>query len=268
MPILPTYTSQGSGPTLLMLHGLGGGHAVFAPQMAAFAAMGYRAVAWDMPGYGESALIEPYTFTTLAQSCAALIEALVQDNPAHDKGRVILLGHSMGGMVAQEVVAQRPDLVGTLVLCATSAGFATSDEHWRARFIGQRLDPLDAGHTMAALSKSLLPLAVGPAAAPEGLQLAIDCMARLSETTYRHAVHALSSFDRFADLARIAVPTLLVAGEVDKTAPPRLMQKMASAVSGSQYAELPGVGHIPQLEAPQAFNAAVQDFLAAGTTGR
>ena len=244
-----------------MLHGLGGGHAVFAPQMGTYAALGYRAVAWDMPGYGQSALVQPYTFTTLAQSCIALIEALVQDNRAHDNGRVILLGHSMGGMVAQEVVAQRPDVVGALILCATSAGFATSDENWRARFIGDRLDPLDAGTTMDALSKSLLPLAVGPAAAPEGLQLAIDCMSRLSEATYRHAVHALSSFDRFAHLARIAVPTLLVAGEVDKTAPPRLMKKMANAVSGSHYVELPGVGHIPQLEAPQAFNAAVRGFL-------
>ena len=261
MPTLPTFTSLGSGPTLLMLHGLGGGHAVFAPQMEAFAAMGYRAVAWDMPGYGQSEWVDPYTFTRLALSCITLIEVLVEENASHDNGHVVLLGHSMGGMVAQEVVAQRPDLVGRLILCATSAGFATSDDAWRARFIAQRLESLDAGNTMGELARDLLPLAVGPAAAPEGLQLAIDCMARLSDTTYRHAVHALSSFDRFADLAHIQVPSLLVAGEVDKTAPPRLMKKMAQAIQGSQYVELPGVGHIPQLEAPQAFNAAVRGFL-------
>jgi 3-oxoadipate enol-lactonase len=54
-----------------MLHGIGGGHLAFAPQVETLASLGYRAVAWDMPGYGRSAPIEPYTFKGLAQSCIA-----------------------------------------------------------------------------------------------------------------------------------------------------------------------------------------------------
>lgn len=256
MPILPTFTSLGSGPTILMLHGVGGGHRVFAPQVETLALAGYRAVAWDMPGYGHSAPIDPYNFKGLAHSCITLIEAL------EPGGSVILLGHSMGGMVAQEVVARRPDLVNTLVLCATSAGFGATDEAWSTRFIAQRLDPLDAGQSMAQLAQSLLPQVVGPAALPEGLQLAMHCMAQISPVTYRHAVQALPFFDRAADLARIHVPTLLLAGALDQTAPPRLMQRMGAAIGGSTYTELPGVGHLPQLEAPEAFDAAVLDFLA------
>ncbi|MDP2406795.1 MAG: alpha/beta hydrolase, partial [Hydrogenophaga sp.] len=99
---LPQFTTLGSGPTVLMLHGIGGGHLAFAPQVETLAQAGYRAVAWDMPGYGRSAPIEPYTFKALAQSCIDLIDALRCEN-------VILLGHSMGGMVAQEVIARRPD---------------------------------------------------------------------------------------------------------------------------------------------------------------
>ncbi|MEY2954383.1 MAG: hypothetical protein RLZZ401_2470, partial [Pseudomonadota bacterium] len=120
MSALPTFTTLGAGPTVLMLHGIGGGHRAFAPQVETFAAAGYRAVAWDMPGYGHSAPIEPYTFKGLAESCIRLIENLRN----HRDGQgIILLGHSMGGMVAQEVVARRPDLVSRLILSGTSPAF-------------------------------------------------------------------------------------------------------------------------------------------------
>jgi 3-oxoadipate enol-lactonase len=110
---IPTFTALGGGPTVLMLHGIGGGHLAFAPQVETLAGAGYRAIAWDMPGYGHSAPIEPYTFKGLAEACIRLIESL-------DCADVALVGHSMGGMVAQEVMVRRPDLVRRLVLSGTS----------------------------------------------------------------------------------------------------------------------------------------------------
>ncbi len=77
MTTIPTFTTLGCGPTILMLHGIGGGHLAFAPQVETYASAGYRAVAWDMPGYGHSAPIEPYTFKGLAEACIRLIEALM-----------------------------------------------------------------------------------------------------------------------------------------------------------------------------------------------
>ena len=74
MNSLPTFTTLGHGPTVLMLHGIGGGYRAFAPQVETLAQAGYRAVAWDMPGYGHSAPIEPYTFKGLAESCIGLID--------------------------------------------------------------------------------------------------------------------------------------------------------------------------------------------------
>ncbi len=258
---LPAFTTLGAGPTVLMLHGIDGGHLVFSPQVETLASSGYRAVAWDMPGYGYSAPIEPYTFKGLAQSCIKLIEALLQ---ADDKKRpgVILLGHSMGGMVAQEVVARRPELVNKLVLCGTSPSFGKPEGDWQRQFIEQRTAPLDAGKSMADLAEVLVPQMVGPGSLPEGVRLATHCMAQVPASTYRRALEALVTFDRRANLAQIAVPTLLVAGEHDRNAPPAVMKKMAQTISNSAYIEMRGVGHLQNLEAPDDFDGLLLNFLA------
>lgn len=261
MTAIPHFMSLGDGPTVVMLHGVGGGHLAFAPQVERFASVGYRAVSWDMPGYGSSAPIEPYTFKGLAESAIALIEALA--GPGREgTPPVILIGHSMGGMVAQEVVARRPGLVKRLVLCGTSPAFGKPDGDWQRAFVASRTAPLDAGQSMADLAATLVPQMTGPDALPEGLRLAEHCMGRVPAATYRRAVECLVSFDRRANLPAIRVPTLLVAGEHDRNAPPDVMRRMADRITGAEFVQLPGVGHLMNLEAPDAFDAAVLDFLA------
>lgn len=251
---LPAFTTLGSGPTVLMLHGIGGGHLAFAPQVETLASSGYRAVAWDMPGYGHSAPIEPYTFKGLAQSCIHLIEAL-------QCGDVTLVGHSMGGMVAQEVMARRPELVNKLVLCGTSPSFGKPDGEWQRDFIAQRTAPLDAGQSMAELAELLVPQMIGPGSLPEGVRLATVCMSRVPAATYRRALEALVTFDRRAELTRIGVPTLVVAGEHDRNAPPSVVKKMAASIPNATYIEMRGVGHLQNLEAPDDFDGLLLNFL-------
>ena len=251
----PTFTVLGGGPTVLMLHGIGGGHLAFAPQVETLASSGYRAVAWDMPGYGHSAPIEPYTFKGLAQSCIALIETL-------NCGDVVLLGHSMGGMVAQEVMARRPELVSKLILCGTSPSFGKPDGDWQREFVAQRTAPLDAGQSMAELAETLVPQMVGPGSLPEGVRLATHCMGQVPASTYRRALEALVTFDRRANLPLIRVPTLVVAGEHDRNAPPAMVKKMADAIPGANYIEMRGIGHLQNLEAPEEFDGLVLNFLA------
>jgi 3-oxoadipate enol-lactonase len=269
---IPAFTVLGSGPTVVMLHGIGGGHLAFAPQVETLASSGYRAVAWDMPGYGRSAPIEPYTFKGLAQSCITLIEALLagdeqdgSEHPSSDGAQrrgIILLGHSMGGMVAQEVVARRPELVQRLILCGTSPSFGKPDGDWQREFIAQRTAPLDAGKSMAELAQVLVPQMVGPASLPEGVRLATLCMSQIPASTYRRALEALVTFDRRANLPQIQVPTLLVAGQHDRNAPPAVMKKMADAIPRSTYLEMRGVGHLQNLEAPDEFDGLLLNFLA------
>ena len=96
---------------MLMLHDADGGHLTFAPQVETLATAGYRAVAWNMPGYGHSAPVEPYTFKALSQSAVALVDAL-------QSGPVTLVGHGMGAMVALELAVRHPALVHRLGLVA------------------------------------------------------------------------------------------------------------------------------------------------------
>jgi 3-oxoadipate enol-lactonase len=259
MTMLPAFRMLGSGPTILMLHGIGGGSQAFAPQLESFSSQGFRAVAWDMPGYGNSAPIEPYTFKGLANSAAKLIETL---DPSGGHAPVILLGHSMGGMVAQELIVRRPGLVRALILSGTTAAFGTADGAWQRRFMAQRTAPLEAGGSMADVAAALLPGMLGPSALPEGARLAQQVMSTVHAATYRAALAALPTFDRQAALAHIRVPTLLIAGAQDHHASPQLMQAMAKQIAGAEYVELSGVGHLANLEAPELFDAAVLSFLA------
>jgi pimeloyl-ACP methyl ester carboxylesterase len=252
---VPAFTERGTGRTaVVMLHGVGGGKEAFAAQLQPIADAGYRAVAWDMPGYGDSPAITPYDMAGLARALVALLDALHAD-------RAVLLGHSMGAMVALEAVARTPARVAGLVLSAGSPAFGKPDGAWQQVFLGDRLGPLDQGKTMADVAQRLVPSMIGEGWSPEGVALATATMSRVSPATYRAALHALMGFDRRESLAGIRVPTLAIAGACDSAAPPAVMEKMAARIPGARYVVLAGAGHLANMEQPQVFNAAVLAFL-------
>jgi len=252
---IPASTERGAGGTaVLMLHGVGGGKGAWTGQVEAFAAAGYRAVAWDAPGYGETPAIEPYDMAGLARALEALLDSLAAP-------RVVLLGHSMGGMLAQEAMTAFPRKIAGLVLSATSPAFGRPDGAWQQDFLRQRLGPLDAGRTMADLAPGLVGGMIGPDADPAGARLATEVMARVPADTYRKALRAIVGFDRRSALPAIAVPVLALAGERDATAPPAVMEKMAQKIPGAEYVLLPGCGHLANLECPRAFEDAVLAWL-------
>lgn len=257
MAVLPHFTALGSGPTVLMLHDADGGHVTFAPQVETLASAGYRAVAWDMPGYGHSAPVEPYTFKSLAQSCLALIDALKAE-------RVVLVGHGMGAMVALEAAVRRPSAVQRLVLCA---GGPALDAQAQADWATLRLQALralqDGGGSMEQLAQTLVPRYIGTGALPEGVRLAVHALSQVYMGSYRRALEALATFDRRApELVRLHVPALLISGEGDRCTPPDALQALAQVLPDARHVSLPHVGHWPQLEDPEGFDGALLDFLA------
>ena len=94
------------------------------------------------------------------------------------------------------------------------------------------------------------------------MRLATVCMSQVPQATYRRALEALVTFDRRANLPLIRVPTLVVAGEYDRNAPPAVMKKMAGRIADSTFIEMKGVGHLQNLESPDDFDGLVLNFLA------
>ncbi len=238
---------------VVFLHGIGGGSRMFRAQLDHFGA-NYRAIAWDMPGYGGSTPLPLVTIDALAAALGGFIDELGLDRP-------VLVGHSMGGMLVQRLLAKAPHKTRAVVLAQTSAAFGSRDPAWQAEFLSARLGPLDAGYGMAALAEAMVADLVGPGADPAGIALARDCIAHTPDSTYRDSVLALRGFDCRAALAQIAVPALVLSGTLDKSAPAPGMERMAARIPSAQYIALEGVGHLAHLEQPQAFNAALGRFL-------
>lgn len=239
---------------LVFLHGVGGGHHVWDRQLPYFAARGYPSHAWDQPGYGESPMVAPYDLEQVSAALTRLIESL-------SDGPVVLVGHSMGGLVAQETYARQPHLVKALALCFTSAAFGRGGSEFATQFIAARIGPLDEGMTMAEIAAKLMPTMRGAKSDPTGLALAGRIMSGIPPETYRKAVAMLTTFDRRALLPHIKVPTVLIAGSDDRTAPASVMERMAQKIPGAQYVLLEGCGHLGPMDQPDEFNAALEAFL-------
>jgi 3-oxoadipate enol-lactonase len=240
-------------PPLVFLHGIGGAARAWRGQLDFFEDR-YRTIAWDMPGYGGSAPL-------LAVSIAALADALEDFLLRIGATKPILVGHSIGGMVVQQLLVKNPRIARAVVLAQTSPAFGKPDGDWQKSFIGARLRPLDRGETLAALAPSLVKELVGDDPDSRGMELARDCMASVPEATYRATLLALMGFDLRGALKAIGIPTLVLSGSKDNNAPAPMMAKMATYIPSSKYVELEGVGHLANLERPGAFNAALDDFL-------
>jgi len=242
-------------PPLVFLHGIGGAARAWRGQLDAFSDR-YRTIAWDMPGYGGSVPLSTVSIAALADALRDFLQQTGATKP-------ILVGHSIGGMIVQQLLAKNPDIARAVVLAQTSPAFGKPDGDWQKSFIAARLGPLDRGETLVALAPSLVGELVGDDPDASGMDLARDCMASVPEATYRATMLALMGFDLRSALKNIAVPTLVLSGSKDNNAPVPMMAKMATFVPSAKYVELEGAGHLANLERPGAFNAALDQFLKA-----
>jgi 3-oxoadipate enol-lactonase len=194
-------------------------------------------------------------------SIATLADALRDFLAALHLERPVLVGHSIGGMIVQRFIADRPDAARAVVLAQTSPAFGRPDGDWQRKFIEDRLGPLDRGETMTMLAPKLVADLVGDAPDAAGVALATISMAATDPASYRSMMLALVGFDLKDALARIAVPTLVLSGSKDGNAPASMMRRMADAIPGAHYVDLDGCGHLANLERPADFDAALRGFL-------
>lgn len=255
-----SYEAAGdpASPPLVFLHGIGGAARGWRGQLVFFKDR-YRAIAWDMPGYGGSAPLPAVSIATLADALQDFLQQIGAAKP-------ILVGHSIGGMIVQQFLVQHPGVARAVVLAQTSPAFGNAAGDWQKNFIDARFGPLDRGETMRTLAPSLVRDIVGDDPDPAGLELARDCMASVPEATYRATMLSMLGFDLRAALKDIPVPTLVLSGSRDKNAPAPTMAKMASTIPAAEYVEIEGAGHLVNLERPKTFNAALDQFLSAHVT--
>jgi 3-oxoadipate enol-lactonase len=240
--------------SVVLLHGIGGAASVWQGQLARLAAAGFAAVAPNLPGYGGRASVARLDFEGLAADVEGAIAA-------HRLTRPVLVGHSLGGMIAQTLLRRCPAGYSAALLACTSPAFGNPEGALQRRFIAERLRPLDAGTTMAALAPGLVDALIGPEADPSGRAQAIAVMSAVPPDTYRAALRCLVTFDERVNLAHIRVPVLCLACERDGVAPAAMMARMAAKIPGARFLLLARLGHLPNLEAPEAFDAAMLDFI-------
>jgi len=246
---------------VVFLHGIGGGAKCFAPQMASFARAGYQPVALDLIGYGRREPVEALSFEALAEDVEFAISESGLEQP-------VLVGHSMGGMVVQTLLRRQRGDYRAAVLSCTSPAFGNPAGDFQKKFVADRLAPLDAGKSMADAAPGAADNVMAPNADPAGRALFIEQYAAVPEATYRAAVKCLVTFDERANLPNLKVPVLCLAAELDRNAPPPVLEKMAGKIPGAYYLCLSGLGHMPNLEAPAAFDGAIFNFLAHALGGK
>ncbi len=245
------YERVGEGPPLVLVHGAAEDGRIWRPQLAHLADE-FTVIAWDEPGAGRSSDVPAdFDLASYAHCLAALIEALAL-GPAH------VAGLSWGGTVVQELYRHHRELVRTLVLVDTYAGWkgSLSEDELRARVAGARqmlatprdeFDPTFSG------------LFVGDPPA-EFVPLLNEIAADVRPETLRTQLSVMAEADQRDLLPRIAVPTLLIWGELDVRSPLTVAHQFEQAIPDAKLVVVPGCGHVSNLERPDEVNHAVREF--------
>lgn len=246
----------GAETPLLLLHGLGGSRLSWEPQLAALSSA-RRVLAWELPGYGDSAPLDgPLTFEALADAVVAFAAE------AADASRFHLAGISFGGMIAQHTAIRHPSHVASLTLLASSPCFGlhgTSPDAWRAA----RLAPLDAGQEPADFAERVLSGIAGPFISEDAFAGQVAAMARVPGSALREAVDCVIAHDTRALLPTVDAPTLCLVGALDEETPPAYSELLVGLVPGARLVVVDGAGHLLNVEAADRVNALIAEHVVA-----
>ncbi len=245
----------GAGVPVVLLHGFPHDRTLWAGQLAAPAA-GFRYLAPDLPGFGESDRLPMPSVAQWADGVVALLDALAID-------RAVVGGLSMGGYLTLALWRAHPDRVRALVLADTRAGADSAEG--RAKRL--EMQALARSEGAAAVAVRMAPGMVGRTTRrtrPAVVATLDSMMRRASGDALTDALQLLMDRpDSGATLATIAVPTLIVCGREDILTPPEESRAMHAAIAGSRLALIDEAGHASCIEAPARFNGLLSEFLGA-----
>ena len=254
MTTLLAHDERGSGPAIVLIHGHPFSRRMWGGQLDALSDR-FRVVAPDLPGYGESPPRgETITPRGLAAAVVELMDALGVE-------RATVIGLSLGGLVAMELGLGFPDRVDGLVLTATTAAPLTPEEAEMRRSTAERLErngmldhALEMAGRLFGTAARREPALVLPILETMLTTSAAGAAAALRGRAERPPYHEL--------LPALRAPSLVLAGDADFFSTAEITAQLVAALPEPEVVILPGIGHMPNLEAPEAFNGAVRTFAA------
>jgi pimeloyl-ACP methyl ester carboxylesterase len=240
-------------PALVLLHGIGSGSGSWVHQLDAFASR-FRVVAWDAPGYGESAPLDEH-----APSAADYARALEAFLDALQIGRCLLVAQSLGALMATALAARSPERLDGLVLISPANGYGRATPAERAEKLQARLDAMERLGP-AGLADARAGNLLSTHASPEALALVRENMARLDPAGHAQAAHMLAGGSLVDDAARYKGPTLVLCGTADKVTPLAACETVAMAFADHTFVAVPGPGHASYVESPVLVNELIGQF--------
>lgn len=247
--------SGGDGMPVLFVHAFPLGAQMWEPQVEALQDR-FRTITVDLQGFGDSGAPDDrtsYSMDTFAAQAKAVVDQLALN-------QVVLVGLSMGGYAALAFMRNYPGSATALVLADTRAE-ADSDEARAKRTKQQeRIEAGDRDGVIETLVKGLL--AEGTLSGKPDVVARVKRLMDNPPAGFIGALEAMKTRpDSTADLARIGIPTLVITGENDSITPRESAVKLQDYIGGARLVIVPDAGHLSNLEAPEAFNGALLEFL-------
>ena len=238
-------------PTVVFLHAFPLNAQMWDAQMKAVGEAGFPLLALDFPGFGAAPSNGQRTVQEFAQFIS---DALERERVTS----AVLVGLSMGGYVALRILERHAALVRGLVLADTKASPDAPDARTKRLKMAARVESEGTGFLQAELIPNLLSKTVSPEVLERTQQFAGDA----AQHAVYNALAALASRpDSRLMLEDIVIPTLVLVGEDDSVTPISDAEAMAGAIPNARLEVIRGAGHLSNLEQPEAFNAALLEFL-------
>jgi 3-oxoadipate enol-lactonase len=236
-------------PALLLLHGLGADHQMWRPQIARYPSEGFFAIAPDMRGHGSSSVPDSFALGDCARDMAELLGAL-------GVARATIAGVSMGGLIAQQMACDYPELMDRLVVADSFSGTSTALERFNGWLASVLLTLLPSSLQTKLLVSTYTKMGKPQVAAYFEAQAGSIENARL-----RQMRRAVNKFDILDRLGEIACPTLVLVGDGFGQMAVNMARTTAEAIPDSAFKVLEGGGDPSNLLVPDAFDREVLGFI-------